>query len=162
MTPDAAAVALARQVHDVLLARGGTLAVAESLTGGALAATVTAVPGVSGTFRGGVVAYATELKRDLLERHGPVHPLVAAAMAAGARLRLGSTYGLATTGVAGPDPQDGHPPGEVYLGLAGGEPLRLLHRRLDLTGDRATVRAGTVLAALGFLHEVLTHGNAAQ
>ena len=66
MTPDPAAVALARQVHDVLLARGATLAVAESLTGGALAATVTAVPGVSGTFRGGVVAYATELKRDLL------------------------------------------------------------------------------------------------
>jgi PncC family amidohydrolase len=98
VTPDPAAVALARQVHEVLLARGATLAAAESLTGGALAATVTAVPGVSGTFRGGVVAYATELKRDLLavpadllERHGPVHPLVAAAMAAGARLRLGST-----------------------------------------------------------------------
>ncbi len=166
---DPAADALARQVHDALLARGGTLAVAESLTGGALAATVTAVPGASRTFRGGVVAYATELKRDLLgvpadllERHGPVHPLVAAAMAAGARLRLGATYGLATTGVAGPDPQDGHPPGEVYLGLAGGEPLRLLHRRLDLVGDRATVRAGTVRAALGFLHEVLRNGNAAQ
>ena len=169
MTPDPAAVALARQVHEALLARGGTLAVAESLTGGALAATVTTVPGVSQTFRGGVVAYATELKRDLLgvpadlvERHGPVHPLVAAAMAAGARLQLGATYGLATTGVAGPDPQDGHPPGEVYLGLAGGEPLRLLHRRLDLTGDRAAVRAGTVRAALGFLHEVLTNGNAAR
>jgi nicotinamide-nucleotide amidase len=167
VTLDPAAVALAEQVHVALLARAGTLAVAESLTGGALAATVTAVPGVSATFRGGVVAYATELKRDLLgvpaellERHGPVHPLVAAAMAAGARLRLGSTYGLATTGVAGPDPQDGHPPGEVYLGLAGGEPLRLLHRRLDLTGDRAAVRAGTVRAALELLHEVLTTGNA--
>jgi nicotinamide-nucleotide amidase len=169
VTPDPAAVALAELVHVALLARAGTLAVAESLTGGALAATVTAVPGVSATFRGGVVAYATELKRDLLgvpaellERHGPVHPLVAAAMAAGARLRLGSTYGLATTGVAGPDPQDGHPPGEVYLGLAGGEPLRLLHRRLDLTGDRAAVRAGTVRAALELLHEVLTTGNATQ
>jgi nicotinamide-nucleotide amidase len=83
-------------------------------------------------------------------------------MAAGARLRLGATYGLATTGVAGPDPQDGHPPGEVYLGLAGGEPLRLLHRRLDLEGDRAAVRAGTVRAALAFLHEVLRNGNAAR
>jgi PncC family amidohydrolase len=167
VTPDPAAVLLARQVHDALAARGGTLAVAESLTGGALAATVTAVPGVSQTFRGGVVAYATELKRDLLgvpadllERHGPVHPLVAAAMAAGVRQRLGATYGLATTGVAGPDRQDGHPPGEVYLGLAGGGRLRLLHRRLDLAGDRAGVRTATVLAALDFLHELLADGNA--
>jgi nicotinamide-nucleotide amidase len=169
VTPDPAAVELARQVHEALLARGETFAVAESLTGGALAATVTAVPGVSATFRGGVVAYATDLKgdllgvpADLLARHGPVHPLVAAAMAAGARQRLGAAYGLATTGVAGPDPQDGHRPGEVYLGLAGGGRLRLLHRRLDLTGDRAAVRAGTVRAALAFLHEMLADGNAEQ
>jgi nicotinamide-nucleotide amidase len=169
VTPDPAAVELARLVHGVLMARGQTLALAESLTGGDLAATVTAVPGVSATFRGGVVAYATELKgdllavpADLLARHGPVHPLVAAAMAAGARQRLGATYGLATTGVAGPDPQDGHRPGEVYLGLAGGRPVRQLHRRLDLTGDRAAVRAATVLAALGFLHELLADGNATR
>jgi PncC family amidohydrolase len=167
VTPDPTAVERARQVHDVLLARGETLAVAESLTGGTLAATVTAVAGVSATFRGGVVAYATDLKDeligvpvDLLAKHGPVHPLVAAAMAAGVRQRLGATYGLATTGVAGPDPQDGHPPGEVYLGLAGGGPLRLLHRRVDLTGDREAVRTGTVLAALDFLHELLVDGNA--
>ncbi len=166
MTPVPEAVALAREVHELLLARGETLAVAESLTGGALGATVTAVPGVSATFRGGVVAYATELKTellgvpaDLLARTGPVDPLVAAAMAAGVRGRLGSTYGLATTGVAGPDPQEGHAPGEVYLGLAGGARLRLLHRRVDLPGDRAAVRAGAVLAGLRFLHEILTGGN---
>lgn len=165
MTTGASAAELAAAVHEALLARGETLAVAESLTGGALAATVAAVPGVSATFRGGVVAYATELKRDLLgvpadllERHGPVHPLVAAAMAAGARQRLGATYGLATTGVAGPEPQDGHPPGEVYLGLAGGGRLRLLHRQLDLTGDRAMVRAAAVRAALQMLLEVLGTG----
>lgn len=169
MTPDPVADAAALLVHEALLARGETLAVAESLTGGALAAAITAVPGVSATFRGGVVAYATRLKADLLgvpeellATHGPVHPLVAAAMAAGARQRLGATYGLATTGVAGPDPQDGHPPGEVYLGLAGGGPLRLLHRRLDLSGDRAAVRAGTVRAALAFLQELLVDGNAAR
>jgi PncC family amidohydrolase len=163
--PDALAAAVA--VHELLLARGETVAVAESLTGGLLGATVTAVPGVSETFRGGVVAYATDLKAgllgvpdDLLATHGPVDPLVAAAMAAGVRSRLQATYGLATTGVAGPDPQDGHPPGEVYLGLAGGSRLRLLHRRVDVPGDRAAVRQGAVRAALAFLHERLVDGNA--
>jgi nicotinamide-nucleotide amidase len=166
VTTDAAAVELAREVHELLLARGETVAVAESLTGGALGAAITAVPGVSSTFRGGVIAYATELKADLLgvpadllARTGPVDGLVAAAMAAGVRGRLGATYGLATTGVAGPDPQDGHLPGEVYLGLAGGGRLRLLHRRVDLTGDRAAIRAGAVVAALTFLHELIAGRN---
>ncbi len=162
MTPSPEEVAAATTVHELLLARGATLAVAESLTGGALGAAVTAVPGVSATFRGAVVAYATDLKgellgvpAELLARVGPVDPLVAAGMAAGVRSRLGATYGLATTGVAGPDPQGGHRPGEVYLGLAGGDRLRLLHRRVDLPGDRSAVRTGAVLAALGFLAEQL-------
>lgn len=153
---------LARRVHEVLLARGETLAVAESLTGGALAAALVSVPGVSATFRGGVVAYATDLKAsllgvdsELLARNGAVDPLVAAQMAGGVRTRLRATYGLATTGVAGPDPQDGHSPGEVYLGLAVGGRLRLLHRRLDLVGERAVIRAGAVLAAMGFLLDTL-------
>lgn len=169
MTPDPGSVALAAEVHSLLLARRETLAVAESLTGGLLGATVTSVPGVSESFRGGVVAYATELKiellgvpGDLLVTHGPVDPLVAAAMAAGVRSRLRATYGLATTGVAGPDSQDGHEPGEVYLGLAGGDPLRLLHRRVDLGGDRAAVRAGAVRAALVFLRELVADGNSGR
>jgi CDP-diacylglycerol--glycerol-3-phosphate 3-phosphatidyltransferase len=114
----AVTLGVAQEVHELLLARGETLAVAESLTGGALAAAVVAVPGVSATFRGGVVAYATELKSELLgvdaallAARGPVDPDVAVAMAEGVRERLGATWGLATTGVAGPDPQDGHPPG---------------------------------------------------
>ncbi len=165
---DPAAEDLAGRVHELLLARGETLAVAESLTGGGLGAAITAVPGVSATFRGGVVAYATDVKAellgvpaDLLARTGAVDPLVAAAMAAGARSRLGATYGLAVTGVAGPDPQDGHRPGEVYLGLAGGARLPLLHRRVDLVGDRSAVRAGAVRAALELLHEQLATGTAA-
>ena len=152
--------ALARQVHEALLARGATLAVAESLTGGLLGAALTAVPGVSATFRGGVVAYATDLKgvllgvdAGLLARAGPVDAAVAAAMAAGVRERLRATYGLATTGVAGPDPQDGHPPGEVYVAASG--PFGELQRRLELAGDRAAVRSGAVAAALGLLAEVL-------
>ncbi|HEX4698081.1 MAG TPA: CinA family protein [Actinomycetes bacterium] len=154
-------------VHEVLLERGQTFAVAESLTGGALGAAVTSLPGVSATFRGGVIAYATELKaellgvdRGLLADRGPVDPDVAIAMAGGVRDRLAVTWGLSTTGVAGPDPQDGHPPGEVYVGVAGpGGSTRVA--ALRFSGDRDAIRAETVEAALRFLHEALADGNAA-
>ncbi len=119
--PAAAGAAIA-----ALTARGQTIAVAESLTGGLVAAALTAVPGASAVVRGGVVAYATDLKAellgvpaDLLERYGAVHPEVAAAMAAGVRDRLRAGYGLATTGVAGPDPAEGKPVGTVYIAVAG-------------------------------------------
>src|SRR6185369_8134485 len=109
-----------------LAARGETLAVAESLTGGLLAATIVDVPGASAAFRGGFVVYATDLKatlagvdRDLLASRGPVDPDVAVALAVGARERCGADWGLATTGVAGPDPQDGVPVGTVFVGIAG-------------------------------------------
>jgi nicotinamide-nucleotide amidase len=144
---------VARDLHQALLARGETVAVAESLTGGALGATLTAVPGVSATFRGGVTAYATDLKASLLgveagllERVGAVDAEVALQMARGVRERLGATYGLATTGVAGPDPQDGHQPGEVHLALAG--PGGGTARALRLPGGRAQVRAEAVRQAL--------------
>jgi nicotinamide-nucleotide amidase len=154
-------------VHEVLLERGQTFAVAESLTGGALGAAVTSLPGVSATFRGGIVAYATELKaellgvdRGLLADRGPVDPDVAIAMAEGVRDRLGATWGLSTTGVAGPDPQAGHPPGEVYVGVAGpGRFTRVADLRFS--GDRDSIRADSVEAALRFLHEALVDGNAA-
>jgi nicotinamide-nucleotide amidase len=166
-TDDGSVAALAAEVHALLLARGETVAVAESLTGGALGAALTAVPGVSATFRGGIVAYATELKTELLgvdpgllAIRGPVDPDVATAMAEGVRDRLGATWGLSTTGVAGPDPQDGHPPGEVYIGIADGGRLRLLTQSLHLTGDRAAVRAGAVAAALDGLRDLLVRGKA--
>src|SRR5690348_17631019 len=117
----AAAHDLASQVLDRLRAGGQTVAVAESLTGGLVAAALTDVPGSSAVFRGAVVAYATELKAELLgvdavmlRRHGAVYPAVAAAMAEGVRARLGATYGVATTGVAGPDPSDGQPVGTAH------------------------------------------------
>jgi PncC family amidohydrolase len=144
---------LARELHEALLARSATVAVAESLTGGALGATLTAVPGVSATFRGGVVAYATDLKSallgvdaGLLARVGAVHAEVARQMATGVRDRLDATYGLAATGVAGPDGQDGRPPGEVHLALAG--PAGSAVRTHTLAGDRAQVRAEAVRRAL--------------
>jgi len=139
--------------------RGQTLAVAESLTGGLLAASIVDVAGASAVFRGGFVVYATDLKAtlagvpsSLLAAHGPVHPLVAAALAAGARQRCGADWGLATTGVAGPDPQNGIEPGTVYVAVDG--PTSRV-QRLDLTGNRAAIRAATVAAALALLASAL-------
>jgi nicotinamide-nucleotide amidase len=156
---------VAHEVHQLLLARRETLAVAESLTGGALGAALVAVPGVSVTFRGGVIAYASELKAELLgvdaallARRGAVDPDVAVAMAVGVRQRLGATWGLATTGVAGPDPQDGHPPGVFFVALAGPDGSRVDAMALD--GDRAAVRAAAVAAALALLRTALGDGNA--
>nr|BFE62697.1 hypothetical protein GCM10020063_072230 [Dactylosporangium thailandense] len=147
--------------------RGETLAVAESLTGGLLAAAFVEVPGASRVFRGGIVAYATELKArllgvppPLLSSHGPVDPSVAAALAAGARERCGADWAAATTGVAGPDPQGGQPVGRVYVAVVGpppgpGEPDRVEVREFTLEGDRAAVRGGAVEAAVGLLAETL-------
>jgi nicotinamide-nucleotide amidase len=148
-------------VADLLASRGETLAVAESLTGGLLAATVVAVPGVSRVFRGGLVVYATDLKAslagvpdDLLKARGPVDPDVAVALARGARSRCGADWGLSTTGVAGPDPQDGHPVGTVHVAVAGpgGE---VAVRTLALRGDRPAVRLGAVTEALTLFLSVL-------
>lgn len=140
--------------------RGLTLAVAESLTGGLLADAIVSVPGASAVFRGGVVAYATEIKRNvlgvdghLLEEHGAIHPDVARQMAEGVCDLLGADVGLATTGAAGPDPQDGHEPGEVYVAVAG--PGTMSVERLDLDGDRPRIRAATVDRLLALASAVL-------
>jgi nicotinamide-nucleotide amidase len=146
------------EVLRALAVRAQTLAVAESLTGGLLAASLVEVPGASRVFRGGLVVYATDLKAslaavpaDLLAERGPVDPDVALAMAAGARERCGATWGLATTGVAGPEPQNGVPVGTVYVACSGPDPSAARVRRLDLTGDRATIRRAAVDAALDLL-----------
>jgi nicotinamide-nucleotide amidase len=150
---------LAAWIVRVLGERGQTLATAESLTGGLLGAAITAVPGASAVYRGGVIAYATELKAvllgvpgDLLAQHGPIHPGVAAAMAAGARDRLGATWGLATTGVAGPDPAHGFRPGTVHIAASAGPPAT---RSLALAGGRDRIRRDTVDQALRLLCDLL-------
>jgi nicotinamide-nucleotide amidase len=116
------------------------------------------VPGASSVVRGGIVAYATELKHDLLgvdaallAAGGPIQAAVAEQMAAGVRARLTADVGLATTGVAGPDPQDGHPPGEVWIAIATVDAVRSV--RLELGGDRAAVRRETVEAVIGLALE---------
>lgn len=141
-----------------LVAAGRTVAVAESLTGGAVTAALVDVPGASACLRGGVVAYATDLKArvlgvpaDLLERHGAVHVDVALAMARGVREALGADVGVATTGVAGPDPQDGRPPGEFHVAVVGPEGEVTRSVAPHGPADRATVRAAARDAALGLL-----------
>lgn len=149
-----------------LVASGQTLATAESLTGGLIGAAITAVPGASAAYRGGVVAYATDLKhslagvpQDVLDAHGPVSEATALALASGVRDVAGADWGIAVTGVAGPDPQDGHAPGEVWVGLAGPDgPPRAVRHTFD--GDRDAVRQATVRAALGLLAAALDVGDA--
>ena len=158
---------LDRVVHRLLAERGATVAAAESLTGGLIGAALTAMPGSSATFRGGVVAYATELKatelgvpEDLLAAHGAVHPDVAAAMATGVATRLGARYGVAVTGVAGPEPQDGQPVGTVHVAVSDvsdsgrDAPNTIVHSPL-LPGARANIRELTVVHALDLLRRYL-------
>lgn len=158
----------AAEVVRLLTVRGETLAVAESLTGGLVAAEITAVPGASKAFRGSVTAYATELKHGLLgvdvtllAERGAVDAQVAAQMAAGVRKALGADWGIATTGVAGPEPQDGQPVGTVYVAVDGpfAAPSGTLRDGkvvpLRLNGDRAEIRMESVRSVLALLLQEL-------
>lgn len=144
---------LGAHLHAELLRRGQTVACAESLTGGAVADALSAAPGASATFVGGVVSYATRVKTDVLgvpadvvEEHGVVSAPCAAAMADGVRRLLRTDWAVSTTGVAGPDTQEGKPVGRVYVGVAG--PAGTTTHELALTGDRAAIRKSAVREAL--------------
>jgi nicotinamide-nucleotide amidase len=139
-----------------------TLATAESLTGGLIGELLTGVPGASASYVGGVISYATRLKESLagvpavtLRELGPVAERTAQEMATGVARRCAADWGLAVTGVAGPEPQDGHPVGQVFVGLAypAGEWTRV--RELRLSGSRAEIRSETAVAALALLGEAL-------
>lgn len=138
-----------------LLARGATLAVAESVTGGLIASRLVGVEGASKWFRGGVVSYASEVKFDLLGvPRGPVVSGDAAkAMAQGVRRVLGADIGLSVTGVAGPEEQDGQPAGTVFVGVAIGDEAHDVALRLP--GDRPRVRAYSAISALDALRRAL-------
>ncbi|MFB7274594.1 CinA family protein [Streptomyces sp. NPDC056244] len=158
----------AARVLAALEALGGTLAVAESLTGGLVAAELTSVPGASRTFRGSVTAYATALKRDVLDvdgtllaERGAVDPEVARQMAAGVRRVLGAGWGVATTGVAGPEPQDGQPVGTVYVAVVGPDGKGKV-TALRLNGDRADIRKESVRSVLALLLSELSRNGRAQ
>lgn len=146
----------AEEVVQRLTAAGHTVATAESLTGGLLCAALVAVPGASRVLRGGVVAYAADVKTGVLgvppdvgSRHGTVAPGTATSMAEGARTLLGADWGVATTGVAGPDEVEGKPVGTVHVAVAG--PYGASTRHVRAVGGRDQVRAAAVDAALRLL-----------
>jgi nicotinamide-nucleotide amidase len=147
---------IATGLHTLLQLAEETVATAESLTGGMVAEVLTDAPGASDTFRGGVVAYATELKVSLLgvteecvDKHGVVSRECAAAMAEGARRLTGATYAVSTTGVAGPAPQEDKPVGTVFVGVCGPEGVEV--DELLLPGERDEVRRRATGAALSAL-----------
>jgi PncC family amidohydrolase len=157
MTDD---ISSAARVHLLLRAEGSTVATAESLTGGRLAVRFTDVPGASETYLGGVVTYATELKSwvldvpaEVIDEHGVVSAECARAMASGARALTGATYGLSTTGVAGPSQQEGKDAGTVYVGICG--PGLLQAVELALAGDRTSIQEQTCEQAMQALAAIL-------
>lgn len=153
-SPGSPAAAAVHLLHE----RGETVATVESLTGGLLSSTIVEIAGVSGVFQGGLVVYATELKsmlagvpEELLAERGPVDPDVARALAEGGRQACAADWCMATTGVAGPEPQDGKPVGLVFVAVAG--PTGTEVRQLDLSGGRAAVRSAAVTGVLRLLTE---------
>lgn len=157
MTVRGGADPVAAEVVAALAGRGWTLATAESLTAGLVAARIAGVPGASAVLRGGLVVYATELKSSLagvpdriLRRHGAVSPETARALADGAVRRCGADVGIGLTGVAGPDEQEGHPVGTVHVGVrVPGRPTWAVHLTLD--GDRSDIRETACSRALRLL-----------
>ncbi|MFD5279003.1 CinA family protein [Pseudarthrobacter sp. NPDC058362] len=152
---------LAAQAVETAISAGMTVATAESLTAGMLAAVLADTPGASGMLQGGVVAYQNSVKETLLgvsgallADAGSVDPDVAAAMAEGARDSLGADIGIATTGVAGPEEHDGKPVGRVYVGVAAASGTAAFE--YSFTGSRADIRGQACAAALERLLEALT------
>jgi len=164
VTADADGGDLAATAIGLLVRRQLTVGTGESITGGLIAAALTSVPGASAVFLGGIVAYSAAVKAALLGvpgavlgQVGMVHPDVAAAMALGVRDRLGADLAVAVTGVAGPEPVDGHPVGTVHIALASGDAVR--HLPLALTGTRAQIRHEVVRHALRLLVAALLEDN---
>ena len=154
MSAGAPADVVAAGLVSALRERGWTVATAESLTAGLVAATIADVPGASAVLRGGLVVYATELKHTLadvpeevLDAHGAVSPETARALAAGAARRCGADVGIGLTGVAGPDRQEGVAVGTVHVGIRvpGREPWSV---ELAVPGDRREIREGACVSAL--------------
>jgi nicotinamide-nucleotide amidase len=149
---------LAEQAVARAIERGLSVATAESLTAGMVAAVLADTPGASAMLQGGVIAYANSVKadllgvsRDMLDAVGSVDGRVAAAMAAGVRAACGADVGVATTGVAGPEPHDGKAVGTVHIGLATPEGTTSFGYRFE--GSRQEIRALACGAALERLLE---------
>jgi nicotinamide-nucleotide amidase len=153
-------MSIAAEIVETLTSRGESLSIAESLTGGALSLAIVDIPGASHVLRGTVIAYATEIKirelavpSDLIDSDGVVSESVALAMAEGVRSRMGTTWAISATGVAGPGAHDGTPAGTVWIAIIGPEVRESV--KLALEGDRVAVRRGAVESALGVFARIL-------
>lgn len=161
-TPDIAPgsdqLTIASALQAELFQRSQMLATAESLTGGRLGDVLSAAPGASDTYLGGVISYATEVKHSVLgvsektiEEHGVVSGECAEEMASGVRRLVGADWAVSTTGVAGPTKQEDKPVGLVFIGVAG--PSGVRSRRFDFDGERAEIREKVVKSAIDLLLE---------
>jgi nicotinamide-nucleotide amidase len=148
-------------VGGMLVERGLTLAAMESCTGGLLSDTITNVPGSSRYFKGGIVSYMTEVKEmmgvdpSIIGEHGVVSAQTAAAMAAAVRERLQSDIGVGITGVAGPEPQDGVPVGQVYIAINGGGKLPSQALAFQFAQSRTAIKRRAVTQTIMLLRRAL-------
>ena len=156
---------LEKLIGDRLRDRGWTLAIAESCTGGLICDRITDVPGSSDYFEGGMVNYSNESKAkhlgiplDYIRKYGAVSPQVARRMAQGVRKAFGTTFGLSTTGVAGPTGGTKRSPlGRVFIGIASGRKTYV--RQEDFKGSRREIKRKTAEISLEFFFEMVTHEN---
>ncbi len=162
--PDTDQMTVGSALEAELMVRSSMLATAESLTGGRLGDVLSAAPGASDTYLGGVVSYSTEVKQKVLgvsketvDEHGVVSAPCAEEMATGVRELLGADFAVSTTGVAGPATQEGKPVGLVFIGVAG--PSGVTSRRFDFDGERAEIREKTVKAAIDLVLEKVKDGS---
>jgi len=156
-------IGLASEVVDSLRARGETVSTAESLTAGAVSSAIVSIAGASDVFVGGLTAYRDEIKIShlsidpaIIEEHSSVSEEVAVAMARGAINSFGTTWGIGTTGVAGPNPLDGHPVGAVWVAIEGPICQTI---ELSLSGERETVRIAATASAIATFARILRHRN---
>lgn len=154
---------LASALQAELFRRSQMLATAESLTGGRLGDVMSAAPGASDTYLGGVISYATDVKSKVLgvseetiDNHGVVSAECAEEMATGVRELVGADWAVSTTGVAGPTKQEDKPVGLVYIGVAGPDLVR--SERFDFDGERAEIREKVVKAAIDLVLECVRAG----
>jgi nicotinamide-nucleotide amidase len=154
-------LSFAAEIVDHLRQRGETISTAESLTAGAVSSAIVTIPGASDVFVGGVTAYRDEIKVShlnvdpaLIEKHTVISEEVAIAMAKGAITSFGTTWGIGTTGVAGPNPLDGHPVGVVWVAIEGPISQTI---ELSLSGERESVRNAATSSAIATFARILRH-----
>jgi nicotinamide-nucleotide amidase len=150
----------AKNVIAALVARGQTLSVAESVTAGGLGSAITSTPGASQVFLGGVIAYSNEVKVNILgvdgaliEKYNVVSEEVANAMADAVRAKFGTTWGIATTGIAGPGDYQGIPEGTVWVAIRGPVNQTI---QLQLDSGREAIRTGAISSAIGTFARILS------